>query len=320
MHLTKMRPHRMKVRPLDCAFARCGEDNETLISEYLEWKRSYAPPAARMYARWVRLFQQATNKAPEAITLGDWTAFARSLEGRFAPKSVEYALNIVHNYLRFWYEQGRLRRLPLYLARVPRAISQSHNAASEDEYRQMVAVLRKEGNRSLRDLAIVMLLHDTGMRVGEVAALEIEQIEEDASATIRTEKTVQRRRVFWNRDTDEVLHELIVQRINSHAESDWLFVAKRGCGETPLTTRMMQRVIHRACKLAGIERRLSPHSFRHAYIHRLAFLGTPDAIIAQLVGHSTPFTIAHYTKLSRPEFSDYARRQFAVPEELALAA
>ena len=320
MHLTQARPHRLRMRPLESALVPMGDDNETLISEYLEWKRSYAPPAARMYARWVRLFQLATNKAPEAITLGDWTAFARSLEGRFAPKSVEFALNIIHNYLRFWYEQGRLRRLPLYLVRVPRAISQSHNAASEDEYRQMVAALRREGSHALRDLAVVMLLHDTGMRVGEVAALEIEQMEEDASAMIRTEKTVQRRRVFWNRDTDEVLHELIVQRINSHAVSDWLFVAKRGHGETPLTTRMMQRIIHRACKLAGIERHLSPHSFRHAYIHRLAYLGTPDAIIAQLVGHSTPFTIAHYTKLSRPEFSDYARRQFALPNELVLAA
>jgi integrase/recombinase XerC/integrase/recombinase XerD len=305
---------------LEIAIAHPGGDNETLINEYLEWKRSYAPPAARMYARWVRLFQEATNKAPEAITLGDWIAFARSLEGRFTPKSVEFALNIIHNYLRFWYEQGRLRRLPLYLARVPRAMARSHNAATEDEYRAMVSALKREGSRGLRDLAIIMLLHDTGMRVGEVAALEIEQIEEDASATIRTEKTVQRRRVFWNKSTDEVLHELIVQRINSHAKSDWLFVAKRGHGETPLTTRMMQRIMHRVCRLAGIERRLSPHSFRHAYIHRLAYLGTPDAIIAQLVGHSTPFTIAHYTKLSRPEFSDYARRQFAVPEELAVAA
>jgi site-specific recombinase XerD len=316
----KNRPHRlMRHEPVESVFAP-SEDNESLVRQYLEWKSSYAPPAARMYARWVRRFQAATNKAPEAVTLGDWTAFAHSLNGRFAPKSVEFALNIAHNYLRFWHEQGRLRRLPLYLARVPKAISQSHLAISEDEYRQMVVALRNEGERSLRDLAIVMLLHDTGMRVGELAALEIEQIEEDASAVIRTEKTVRRRRVFWNHDTDDVVHELIVQRINSRAQSEWLFVARRGNGERPLTTRMMERIIKRVCDLAGIERRLSPHSFRHAYIHRQARLGTPDAIIAQLVGHSTTHTIAHYTKLSRPEFSEYARRQFGPPAGLALAA
>ena len=303
------RPHRLRCGPVAHVPAT-KEDSGSLISQYLEWKRSYAPRASVSYAIWVRRFQGAVNKAPEDITVGDWTAYARSLEGRFAPKCVEYALNIAHNYLRFWYEQGRLRRLPLYLARVRKAIACSHAAVTEEQYRLMVAALRAEGERALRDLAIVMMLHDTGMRVGELVSLEIEQVEEDASATIRTEKTVQRRQVFWNMDTDEVLHRLIVQRINSRAPTDWLFVGKSGTGEKPLTTRAVQRIIQNACKLAGIKGHLSPHSFRHGFIHRLAFLGTPDAIIAQLVGHSTPFTIAHYTKLSRPEFSDYARRQF----------
>lgn len=308
---TRNRPHRLRCGPV-ASVPGSKKDNSSLISQYLEWKRSYAPRASVSYAIWVRRFQEAVNKAPEDITLSDWTAYARSLEGRFAPKCVEYALNIAHNFLRFWYEQGRLRRLPLYLARVRKAIANSHDAVTEGEYRLMVAGLQAEGDGSLRDLALVMLMHDTGMRVGELAALEIDQIEEDASATIRTEKTVQRRQVFWNEGTDNVLHRLIVQRVNSGAPTDWLFVAKSGSGESPLTTRAMQRIIRRACKLAGIERRLSPHSFRHAFIHRLANLGTPDAIIAQLVGHSTPYSIAHYTKLSRPEFSDYARRQFKV--------
>lgn len=317
MERTKNWPHRVtRYAPVESVFASC-EDNETLVRRYLEWKSSYAPVAANRYAIWVRRFQSAINKTPEAVTVGDWSAYARSLRGRFAPKCVEYALNIAHNYLRFWYEQGRLRRLPLYLARVKKAISCSHAAATEDEYRAMVMALKAKGNKALRDLALIMLLHDTGMRVGELVALEVEQIEEDASATIRTEKSVQRRRVFWNQGTDDVLHNLIVERTNSGALTDWMFVAKTGTGETPLTTRAVQRIICNACGLAGIKRHLSPHSFRHAFIHRQAKLGTPDAIIAQLVGHSTPHTIAHYTKLSRPEFSDYARRQFAVPALVA---
>lgn len=294
-----------------------GHDNETLIREYLEWKGSYARRASEAYEIWVRRFQAFTSKAPEALTLGDWTAFARSLEGRFAPKSVEFALNIIHNLLRFWHEQGRLRHLPLYLARVPKAMAASHAAVSEEEYRRMVEALKRNGNRSLRDLAIIMLLHDTGMRVGELAALEIEQIEEDRSAVIRTEKTVQRRQVFWNQDTDDVLHQLIVARVNGHVKEDFLFVRKSYAGEKPLTTRTVQRIVREVCQEAGIERHLSPHSFRHAYIHRLAKLSVPDAIIAQLVGHSTPYTISHYTKLSRPEAEQFARRQFA---EFALAA
>lgn len=287
------------------------EDNESLIKEYLEWKSSYALRASHAYEIWVRRFQEFSNKAPEALTLGDWTAFARSLPGRFAPKSVEYALNIIHNYLRFWHEQGRLRHLPLYLARVPKAIACTHHAITDEEYQRLVAVLQKRGESGLRDLAILMLLHDSGMRVGELAALQIEQVEEDCSAIIRTEKTVQRRKIFWNADTDEVLQRYLVQRINGKAKSDWLFVRHNGQPERPLTTRSVQRIVELTCKVAGIERHLSPHSFRHSFIHRLAALGVPDAILAQLVGHGTPHTISHYTKLSRLEFEQFARKQFA---------
>jgi integrase/recombinase XerD len=286
-------------------------DNEQLIRDYLEWKKTHAPVAAKRYAIWVSRFQRLTDKEPEWMELSDWTRFAESLRERYAPKSVQFALNILHNYLRFWHEQGRLRRFPLHLARVPKAIVNSHDAIAEAEYRDMVEGLRSGDKRNLRDLAIVMLLHDTGMRVGELVSLEIEQIEPDASATIRSEKTVERRRVFWNWDTDEVLHELIVQQVNKGDASDWLFTAEReGLGSQPLSTRSVQRIIERTARAAGIRRHLSPHSFRHGFIHRLAALSVPDAIIAQLVGHTTPHTISHYTKLSRPEFREFASRQF----------
>lgn len=284
-------------------------DNKKIIREYIDWKASYTTAAPSSYKRWVLRFQEFTNKAPEDLTIGDWTAFALSLHGRFAPKCVEFALNIIHNYLRFWHEQGRLR-IPLYLARVPKAIAKSHQAITETEYQRIVAVL-KEGKK-YRDLAVVMLLHDTGVRVGELVKLELEQVEEDLSAIIRTEKTVTLRKIFWNQDTDDALHQYIAERFSRNSETDWLFVGSFGAGERPLTTRSVQRVITEACRKAGIERHLSPHSFRHAFIHRLAALGVPDAIIAQLVGHSTPHTISHYTKLSRPEAEGFARRQFTI--------
>jgi site-specific recombinase XerD len=297
------------------------ESNEELIEQYLEWKKCHAPVAAEKYAIWVRRFQAMINKAPEAFTVGDWTAFAKSLEGRFAPKTIQFALCIVHNYLRFWHEQGRLRSLPLYFARIPKAIANSHNAISEDEYRLIVENLREKGNDALRDLALVMLLHDSGMRVGEIVQLEFDQIEEGASAVIRTEKTVQCRRIFWNAETDNVLQRLIVQRVNSGTQSDWLFV---GCGKGTresrgghLSPKTVQRAMKRAVQEVRIERKLSPHSFRHAFIHRLAKMGVPDALIAQAVGHGSPHSISHYTKLSRPELEEIARRQF---RELATAA
>lgn len=180
----------------------------------------------------------------------------------------------------------------------------------------MVAVFQVKTAQSLRDLAIIMLLHDTGMRIGELISLEIEDVEQDCSAVIRTEKTCRERRVFWNPDTDNVLQRYLVERVNGGpSDLDALFIAGRPNNRGRITGRTVERMFQIVLGKAGIARKLCPHSFRHSFIHRLAKLGVPDAIIAQLVGHSTPTTVAHYTKLSRPEFKHYALKQLAFANE-----
>ena len=251
----------------------------------------------------------------------DYVSFSHGLQKTFAPRCIEYALNVVHNYLRFFAEQGRLR-FPLYLARVPRGYAQSYEAVTEEEYQKIVAVLKAEKAVPLRDLAMIMLLHDTGMRVGELVSLEIEDIEEDYSAVIHTEKTVRDRRVFWNPGTDDIIQRYLVERVNNgDPENDALFIAQISRkGKSPtITKRTVERMFQIVLKKAEINRKLCPHSFRHSFIHRLAKLGVPDAIIAQLVGHSTPNTISNYTKLSRPEFKDYAHKQLAFANETLTA-
>jgi integrase/recombinase XerD len=292
-----------------------SSSNNDLIQEYLSWKRSYTKRAHHVYSLWVHRFQKFVNKPPEILRPADYAAFAASLQGKHAPSGIQFALNIVHNYLRFFSEQGRLR-FPIYLARIPRAAVQSYNAVEEQEYRQMVETHRIRKKTTLRDLAIIMLLHDTGVRVGELLSLEIGDLEADCSAVIRTEKTVRERRIFWNPDTDGVLQQYVVERVNhGPSDSDALFVTDCNGTSGPTSRRSVERIVKSAAEKAGITRRLCPHSFRHAFIHRLAKLSVPDAIIAQLVGHSTPGTIAHYTKLSRPEFHEYALRQLESTRE-----
>lgn len=295
--------------------------NKDLIEEYLSWKQSYSKSAHLAYRLWVTRFQDFVNKSPENISHTDYSAFAQSLQGKHASRGIEFALNVVHNYLRFFAEQGRLK-LPLYLVRVPKGISNSHSAISEEEYQRIVHTLRSMNPIPLRDLAIIMLLHDTGMRIGELMGLEIDDIESDKSTVVHTEKTIRFRRVYWNTDTDCVLHQYLAERINSGPKhSDLLFATKRmNTSEESLSIRSVQRMFQRVLKLANIQRKLCLHSFRHSFIHRLAKLGVPDAIIAQLVGHSTPLTISHYTKLSRPELAGIARKQLDYAQAGQIAA
>jgi integrase/recombinase XerD len=129
--------------------------------------------------------------------------------------------------------------------------------------------------------------------------------------------------VFWNADTEHILQRYLVERVNrGPAEEDALFVSWKRKMVKAITGRTVERMFKRVLKEAGISKRLTPHSFRHAFIHRLAKLGVPDAIIAQLVGHGSPNAIANYTKLSRPEFKEYAHKQlqYTLNENKLMAA
>ena len=89
-----------------------------------------------------------------------------------------------------------------------------------------------------------------------------------------------------------------------------LFVGSKARGGGGITARSIQRIIKAAAADSGIQAKVSPHSFRHGFIHRLAKKRVPDAVIALMVGHSTTHTVADYTKLNRPELEEAYRVAF----------
>jgi len=283
------------------------------VEEYLKWKESYSKSAHKSYRIWVERFQQFVGKMPEELVLQDIVEFSRAIRQQYAPKNVQYGMNIVHNYLRFFHEQGRLS-LPLYLVRVPRASSNTHHAITEEEYMRMLEVLNKKVPMPLQNLCVIRLLHDTGMRVGELCSLTIEDVGREKFAVIKTEKTTRERRIFWSAATDTLLRMYLSLRSEVELERDQnaLFVGSRGSYTGRITARSIERMIRTVAQDAGIQTNICPHSFRHGFVHRLAKERVPDAIIAQLVGHSTAHTVAEYTKLSRPEHEEAYRRVFGM--------
>lgn len=279
------------------------------VNEYLKWKESYSKSAYKSYRVWVERFHNFVGKAPEALKLEDVAEFSNIVRQQYAPKNVQYGMNIVHNYLRFFHEQGRLS-LPLYFVRIPRAVANSHHALTGEEYSRMLEVLGKQRPLPIRNICIIRLLNDTGMRVGELSSLNVEDIRADMSAIIGTEKTTKKRRIFWGAETDAILRRYCAFRSKTLKNESALFVGLREDFGRRISTRSIQRMIRTAVMQSGIKTKICPHSFRHGFIHRLAERGVPDAVIALMVGHTTTHTVSDYTKLSRTELEETYRRVF----------
>ena len=136
---------------------------------------------------------------------------------------------------------------------------------------------------SLRDLAIVRLLAETGARVGGLCGLRVSDIDlkiiNGRARALVVEKGDRARYVFFSEKTADVVQKYLLVRPSDRGDA--LFLGKRG----HLTGMGVYQILKRLAKRSGVKR-FNPHAFRHATARRLLKNGASMEDIAALLGHS----------------------------------
>jgi len=279
------------------------------IEEYLQFNQQYwaNKKTAYQYRLWLERFSQFVKKPLSELTLDDIQRYRKVIRERFKPKTIEYFDNIIKTFLNF--NESKIAFSPRKL-RVRGARADSYPAISEDEYYQLLRCAPLNYFPDVQRSLIIRILWATGIRVGELVSMNLEDLTDDYwGATIRTEKKQENRMVYWFNHPE--LRDLLVNkylpiRNEIVRPSNALFLGLYADGEFSdrITSRSIQRGIKALCKRAGISKNISPHSFRHAFIVRALMIGKPDELIRQMVGHSTTLTIKHYAQLNGREVAE----------------
>ena len=269
--------------------------------EYLQWVRNKTrnPRTAERYELWVRRFLLFTQKSVEDITLEDVMRYNQIIRIKYAPKNCEYAETIIKNFLNYCSQLGKIK-IPLGLLKIRRQRAKSHPVISKDEYLKLLTAFHVNYPIGLQRSVIFRLLYDTGMRVGELVSLDIGDISH-CKALVNTEKTLNQRHVYWTEETDRQFRRYIDLRIGIDRDSAAVFVGLEFERSNRMTSREVQRQMKIALKKLNLNTDLSPHSFRHGFVHRMALSKVSDSVIAELVGHTNTVSISNYTRLSRLE-------------------
>jgi site-specific recombinase XerD len=168
-----------------------------------------------------------------------------------------------------------------------------------------------------RDRAILLMLRDTGMRVGELASLKVNDIDFGGQkATIKTEKTRGRRpfrQVFWFKDCNDSLQHWLIHRErllkSRHLEDHgalFICINSQGIGQ-PLHKTSIGIMLRKVAREVGAKY-LNPHSLRHRKGHLLALQGASNSVISGVLGHSQLSSSFIYTNLSDPDIEKVARK------------
>jgi site-specific recombinase XerD len=159
---------------------------------------------------------------------------------------------------------------------------------SLDEVAQFFADI---GN--LKHRAILLTAYAAGLRLSEVVALRVEDID--------SRRMVLRVRQGKGRKNREVMLSprlLTVLRLYWQAErpGDYLFPGRHP--DRPISPSCVQKICKSTLKASGLKKRISPHSLRHSFATHLLEAGADVRTIQVLLGHSHLSTTARYTHIS----------------------
>jgi integrase/recombinase XerC len=150
-----------------------------------------------------------------------------------------------------------------------------------------------------RDRAILELLYASGLRVSELAGLDLRSVNFGDKLVLVRGKGRKERMVPFGRKAGEALETYLPVRerilMDNRTSAHALFLNARG---RRLTTRSVDRLLKKYVKLYGPNVRVSPHGLRHAFASHLLAEGADLRAIQEMLGHSSLSTTQKYTQVS----------------------
>lgn len=277
------------------------------INQYLYWKSSYAIVAAERYK--VRLYHFAEyfgkNNGVSDITLNVIIGYHQQMEQieQYSKGTVSYSTRILKNF----FEYLKDCNIPCLNPRQIRSlkyIQPDKDITTESIFKQMTHVLEEQFFDDLIKKLVIHLLYDTGMRVSELCDLNISDIEETKRpgmrcATIRRRKSLRYNTIVWGSETNRLMNLYLGLRLCiDNTGNDALLVCRKNKGER-ITTRTIQRWIQDICARANIDKKITPHSFRHGKAHQVLNKSGNVRDVQAILGHVNPQSSFSYLSLNR---------------------
>jgi integrase/recombinase XerC len=284
------------------------------IARFLDWmahERRSPASTRETYARGLRGLREfcagkglpldAERLTP--IALRGWLA---ELHARDQPSTIGRKVATVRALFRFLFRKGLVTKNVAAQLRSPRIRKSLPRFLTVDEAFRVVEAPREDAHRDealrLRDRALLELLYGAGVRVSELRALAVGDVDLRARRVRVLGKGRKERLAPFGGPAAEALDAWLVARPTLLAKSRHpekaapaLWLGERG---TPLTVRQIQNVVRRYGALGAGRGDLHPHALRHSYATHLLDAGADLRGIQELLGHASLATTQRYTHVS----------------------
>lgn len=278
--------------------------SERDFKRFLKLEKHLADNSVEAYLRDVRhlsRFAEENRLAPEQVGLEDLQRLIKELNGTDIALSTQSRLiSGWRTFYKMLQVEGVVEDNPAELLEMPRTSRHLPDVLTNDDIDRIEATFDLSNPSQARNKVIIEVLYGCGLRVSELTGLRLADVYKEEECLLVTGKGSKQRWVPINRQALRQLDNYIFA-IRSHitpkkGEENYVFLNTRG---THLSRIYVFKFIQEAVAQAGVNKKVSPHSFRHSFATELVQNGADLRAVQEMLGHASITTTEIYTHLSR---------------------
>ena len=221
-------------------------------------------------------------------------------EKEYSKATIARKLATLRSFYKFLVKRNHINENPVMVVRTPKQEKKLPRFLEYEEVKRLLDTPPINTWLGARDRAIMETLYSTGIRVSELVALNMDDIDflgevihvrgkgkKERITPIGTSalQTIQHYMEFRNKRAQN----------NSNFDTKVLFVNKHG---RRLSTRSVRRKMDKYLKMAGLDPAISPHTLRHSFATHMLNNGADLRSVQELLGHQSLSTTQVYTHLT----------------------
>jgi len=248
------------------------------------------------FAQWLDKQRQCALLAAQREDLLAYLAERVVAEAK--PRTTARLLSSLRQFYQQAVRDGQLQADPSDRIEAPRLGRSLPKSLNEVDVELLLNTPDTDTALGLRDRAMLELLYATGLRVSELVALRVPQLNLRQGVVRTLGKGSKERLVPLGEVASDWLQRYLdtarAELLDRH-ESDALFVTARGAG---MTRQAFWYLLKKHAQRAGISKPLSPHTLRHSFATHLLNHGADLRVVQMLLGHSDLSTTQIYTHVA----------------------
>jgi site-specific recombinase XerD len=258
------------------------------------------------------LTEQGLPTAADRIGTDDIRAFLEKMVATRASATARQRYASLKQLFKWLYEEGEIPVNPMDRIKAPALQEPPVPVLSDDQLRALIEAASGKSFDQRRDEAIIRLFLDSGIRLGEMAGLQVANIDLDLEvAIVLAEGRRLRSAPFGKKTTTALDRYLRMRKSHPSASLPDLWLGTRGA----LTSNGIAQMLRRRGAIAGIEG-LHPHQFRHTMAHRWLSAGGTEGDLQRLAGWASPQMLRRYGASAADQRAREAHKRLGLGDQL----